>query len=276
MVNIKVPVVENRQYPNDSLILAVRAPEIAQSVVPGQFVMVAAADRGTAPAPLLKRALAVYSVHTEDGHPSIVTFLVKIVGEGTQRLNSLRPGELIDLVGPLGNGFDLNRGKGRINFLVVGGTGVASVYLLAETWYRRGEEVHLVYGGRSANYLIGLNDFKKLGIPTFVTTEDGSLGHRGLVTEGFQEYLGQFPAEHSNICTCGPNAMMEAVTAVAESRGIPCQISVESKMACGFGVCLGCTVKTLDSYRLACTHGPVFDGDRFVWENGSAGKKNAS
>ncbi len=270
MVSIKVPVVENRQYPYDSFILAVRAPEIAQSVLPGQFVMVAVADRGAAPVPLLKRALAVYSVHPEDGQPSIVTFLVKIVGEGTRRLNSVRTGEYLDLVGTLGNGFDLNRGKGKINLLVVGGTGIASVYLLAEKWYRWGEEVHLVYGGKSADHLIGLDDFKKLGIPVFVTTEDGSLGYQGLVTQGFQEYSSKFPTEHINLCTCGPNAMMEAVTVVARSQEIPCQISVESKMACGFGVCLGCAVKTLDSYRLACTHGPVFDGASFVWESDSA------
>ena len=270
MVSIKVPVVENRQYPHENFVLAVRAPEIARTVLPGQFVMVAIADRGTAPTPLLKRALAVYSVHPEDGRPSIVTFLVKIVGEGTRRLNSVRAGEYLDLVGPLGNGFDLNRGKGKINLLVVGGTGIASVYLLAEKWYRGGEEVHLVYGGRSADHLIGLDDFKRLGLPVFVTTEDGSLGHRGLVTQGFQEYSSKFPKEHINICTCGPNAMMEAVTTVAKTQGIPCQISVESKMACGFGVCLGCTVKTLNSYRLACTHGPVFDGASFVWESNSA------
>ena len=129
MVSIKASVVENRQYPHDSFILAARAPEIAQAVLPGQFVMVAIADRGTAPTPLLKRALAIYSVHAEDGCPSIVTFLVKIVGEGTRRLNSVRTGEYLDLVGPLGNGFDLNQGKGKINLLVVGGTGIASVYL---------------------------------------------------------------------------------------------------------------------------------------------------
>lgn len=271
MVNIKVPVVENRQHSHDSFLLAVRAPEIAQSTLPGQFVMVAAADHGAVPAPLLKRALAVYSVHEEDGRPTVVTFLVKIVGEGTQRLRSVRPGEYLDLVGPLGNGFDLEWGKGKISLLVAGGTGIASVFLLAKGWARAGEEVHLVYGGRTADHLIGLEDFKRLEIPVFLTTEDGSLGYQGLVTQGLELYMERFPTKHLNICTCGPNAMMEAVTALAKERGIPCQISVESKMACGFGVCLGCTVKTTDSYRLACTHGPVFNGASFVWEGSSSG-----
>lgn len=260
--------IENRRYPNGSAIFRVRAPEIAESALPGQFVMAGVATKGGLPAPLLKRALAIFSVHPETRGPDTISFLVKVVGEGTQRLADLQPGDLTELIGPLGNGFDLALARGKINFLVVGGTGIASVLLLAEQLTREGEEVHLVYGGRTEADLIGIEDFLGLDIPVFATTEDGSRGFEGLVTDGFSSYLESFPKELANIYTCGPNLMMEAVTRIAAKYSIGCQISVEAKMACGFGVCLGCTVKTTEDYRLACTHGPVFNASHFVWEPG--------
>lgn len=197
---------------------------------------------------------------------SAVFFLIKVVGDGTRQLASLKPGNQVDLIGPLGNGFDLKRARSKINFLVVGGTGIASVHLLAEHLSRYGEEVHLVYGGRTACDLVGLDDFERLAIPVFVATEDGSRGYEGLVTKAFFEYSDNFPMDKANIYTCGPNPMMQAVTEFANAAGIPCQLSVESKMGCGFGVCLGCSVMTTDSNRLACTDGPVFDSTEFIWE----------
>jgi dihydroorotate dehydrogenase electron transfer subunit len=120
--------------------------------------------------------------------------------------------------------------------------------------------------------MVGLEDFRQLEIPVIPTTEDGTLGRRGLVTAALGDCLAELPAALANLYTCGPNPMMQAVSAMAKERGIPCQISVEMKMACGFGVCLGCTVKTRGSYRLACTHGPVFDADDFVWETVMSGE----
>jgi dihydroorotate dehydrogenase electron transfer subunit len=220
----------------------------------------------TIPSPLLKRALAVYSMGFENGEKALIKFLVKVVGEGTRRLAALQPGDQLDLIGPLGNGFNLESARNRINFLVVGGTGIASVYLLAEYLVRQGEVVHLVYGAAKADELIGLHDFERLEIPIFLATEDGSLGYHGLVTGGFRDYLRGYPPQNAQIFTCGPNPMMQAVCEIALKHDIPCQLSVESKMACGFGVCLGCTVKTRGSLRLACTHGPVFHAEDFVWE----------
>jgi dihydroorotate dehydrogenase electron transfer subunit len=211
--------------------------------------------------------MAIYKVESDPSEESRLALLIKVVGDGTRRLAGVKLGDAIDLIGPLGNGFDLERAKGKINFLVVGGTGIASVYLLAKHLSRYGESVHLVYGGRNADALVGLDDFRRLEIPIVTVTEDASLGFRGLVTDGFLYYLDRFPVSQANIYTCGPNPMMQTVTEIAARHRIPCQISVESKMACGFGVCLGCTVKTTGSYRLACTDGPVFDASEFVWEN---------
>jgi dihydroorotate dehydrogenase electron transfer subunit len=263
---IDAPVLEIRHFPNGNCVISVENSGLAEVTLPGQFVMASVATDESIPHPLLKRALAVYKITRGFDNRPAVWFLIKVVGEGTRRLASLKSGDRLELIGPLGNGFDLKRARSRINFLVVGGTGIASVHLLAQHLCKYGEEVHLVYGGRTAFDLVGLDDFEKLGIPIFVATEDGSKGFQGLVTEGFSEYLAGFPLDRSNIYTCGPNPMMQRVTEFAQSAGVPCQISVESKMGCGFGVCLGCSVIAGGSYRLACKDGPVFDATDFVWE----------
>jgi dihydroorotate dehydrogenase electron transfer subunit len=262
---VAVPVVDLKHYPSQGFVFSVEAPKFAESVVPGQFVMAAPHVAGQIPYPLLKRALAVYSVEPESD-PTAMGFLVKVVGEGTLRLSQLGRGDLVDLVGPLGNGFDLGRAAGKLNLLVVGGTGIASVLMLARSLVRRGEEVRLIYGGRTVDDLIGLEDFTQLEITILTTTEDGTSGLPGLVTDGLREVLEQVPQHLLNVYTCGPNAMMQAVCSITNRLSIDCQLSIEVKMACGFGVCLGCTVKTQSGYQLACSSGPVFDAREFVWE----------
>jgi len=263
---IDTQVIEIETFSHGNCILAVEDTELSEVALPGQFVMAAAATAETVPHPLLKRALAIYKMGQSEGNRHAVYFLIKAIGEGTRQLASLRPGDSVELIGPLGNGFDLDKAKSKINFLVVGGTGIASVLLLAEHLRRYGEEVHLVYGGQTADDLVGLDDFERLEIPIVVATDDGSRGFRGLVTDAFWDYLNGFPVDKCNIYTCGPNPMMQAIAEFANSSGIPCQISVESKMGCGFGVCLGCSVMTKDSNRLACKDGPVFEASEFVWE----------
>lgn len=263
---VEAPVVEKLAFPGRHYLLAIEVPEIAEKILPGQFVMAGEATTDTIPSPLLKRALAVYSLRELGGRKSIITLLLKIVGGGTRQLASLEPGDPVSLIGPLGNGFDLSAARGRANFLLAGGIGIASFYLLAEQLTKSGEEVHLVFGGRSASNLVGLEDFQQLQIPVFVTTEDGSLGFKGLITDGLRQYLKGLARERLMFFTCGPNSMMQAVSAMARRLNIPCQLSVEARMACGFGVCLGCSVKTISSYRLTCRQGPVFDANEIVWE----------
>lgn len=262
---LEAPVIQNLRFPGHNYLLAIRAPEVARQAVPGQFVM--AAEVGPLPYPLLKRAMAVYSLQKENGQSSVITLLIKAIGEGTRRLAELEEGDSISLIGPLGNGFDLSLARGRTSFLLAGGVGIASLYMLAEQLKLAGEEVYLVYGGRTAHELVGLEDFQRLGVPILVTTDDGSAGYKGLITEGLKEYLKDFSPERLVFYTCGPNRMMEAISRIAQERGIPCQVSVEARMACGFGVCLGCSVKTIHSYRLACRQGPVFDATEFLWED---------
>jgi dihydroorotate dehydrogenase electron transfer subunit len=271
---IEAAVSEINHFPHGNCIIAVEDSELGSLALPGQFVMAAAATIETVPHPLLKRALAIYRTGHTIGNKPAVFFLIKVVGEGTRQLTALRSGDQLELIGPLGNGFDLEKARSRINFLVVGGTGIASVYLLAEHLRRYGEEVHLVYGGRTADDLVGLDDFERLEVPIVVATDDGSRGFHGLATDAFYDYLNGFPADKANVYTCGPNPMMQAIAEFSNSAAIPCQISVESKMGCGFGVCLGCSVMTKDSNRLACTDGPVFEASEFVWESDMKGAES--
>lgn len=242
--------------------IRVRNARIASRARPGQFLMVSVESKDETPSPILKRALAVYGTEHED-----FTLLIRIEGDGTRKLCQAAPGNHLNLVGPLGNGFDLERGAGRYNVIVAGGSGIASVYLLARELRRKGRDVCLVYGGRNASDLAGLEDFQALKIPIHTATEDGSAGFRGMVTGALRQVISGLAGKPLNIYTCGPNPMMQAVSAMAAEDAIPCQLSVEIKMACGFGVCLGCAVKTTGGNRLACTHGPVFDATEFIWED---------
>lgn len=264
---LEAAVVGNEPLPRDNFMLSVHAPEVAQSSLPGQFVMAAPLADQSLPWPLLKRALAVYSTGEVEGRRAVVRFLVKKLGDGTRALASLRPGDAVSMIGPLGRGFDLQASAGKTHFLLAGGIGIASVYLLAEELSKAGQQVHLIYGGRSSADLVCIEDFRRLGIAVVPVTEDGSAGVRGLITDGLRDYWKPFSARRLAFYACGPNPMMKAVSELAAERGVPCQISVETRMGCGFGVCLGCTVKTVDSYKLACRHGPVFDARQFIWES---------
>lgn len=262
----EVPVRAVERWGEDYGFLRFEAPELALKCLPGQFVMAAPeCSSYNFPYPLLKRALAIYEVPESGPRSGQLSLMVKAIGDGTRGLLSLREGDRLQLIGPLGNGFDLEASQGRQCLLIAGGIGLASFLLLARRLLELGREVTLLYGGRSRSDLFGLADFKRLGIPCLVTTEDGSEGLHGRVTLALEEVLQQ-PTHDFFSYTCGPNPMMEAVSKINLERAIPGQLSVESKMACGFGVCLGCTVLTSAGYRLACTHGPVFSVEEFVWE----------
>lgn len=261
---VQAPVVESVCYTGLHHLLAIRSREIALNSKPGQFVMVSPANRGSDP--LLKRALAIYSLPPEKDNGKIITLLIKVVGEGTRQLASLVKGDETTLIGPLGNGFDTSLASGKTSLIVAGGVGIASVYLLAEKLSKSGEDVRLLYGAQRAEDLVGLQDFQNLEIPIQITTEDGSKGLKGRVTQALTPYFARHSPKELTVYTCGPNPMMKAVSKLTATHRVNCQISVETHMACGFGVCLGCSVKTVHSFRLACSDGPVFDAQEFVWE----------
>lgn len=225
----------------------------ATTARPGQFAMVRGADWGHAP--LLPRPM---SYLTGGETPSI---LVKLYGEGTARMAHAEPGDLFTLLGPLGNGWR-KPDPARRQLLVAGGVGIAPLLFLARALVTRGASPVFLYGGRTDRDLPLLHELGKL-CEVEVATEDGSQGHRGQVTSLLERRI----AQHQEVFTCGPNQMMKHVANICRRDNIPCEASLEAPMACGYGVCLGCSVPKPDgTYLYACADGPCVDATIVDWE----------
>ncbi len=224
---------------------------------PGQFVMLSAGSLPAAPRfdPLLPRPMAVFRREA-----ARLDVLYKVTGRGTALLAAARPGERVRVVGPLGRSFPPPE-PGRRAVLVGGGTGIASLFDLAA---RARGPVAVLLGARSASDLMAVDEFRDLGVELRVATEDGSAGRRGLVTELLAEALEEGPA---HVYACGPTAMMRRAAGLAERAGAACTASLENRMACGFGVCLGCAVPRREGgYALVCRDGPVFGAESLRWD----------
>ncbi len=228
---------------------------------PGQFLMLSAGPVGRAARfdPLLPRPMAVFR-----SDPSAVEVLYKVTGRGTALLSSARRGDAIDWVGPLGVPFSLPP-PGHRALLVGGGTGIASLYELAEACTTRGP-VRVLLGARSEVDLMAIADFEAIpGVALDVATEDGSRGWRGRVTELLAAAFGETGTEDC-VYACGPTPMMAAAAGLCEDAAVPCTVSLENHMACGFGVCLGCAVPRAEGgFALVCRDGPVFASGAVQW-----------
>ncbi len=257
---------------------------------PGQFVMVK--PSGTLD-PFLPRAYSILRIQGKGRREAAVEILYRVVGRGTMALSSLRPGERVDLLGPLGNSYQVPPML-QTALLVAGGIGVPPVVALAERLAASGFRVvgrpRLVafLGGRTANDVLCVTDLRKGGAKVHVATEDGSLGSTGLVTDLLEAYLRSTAGgERSTIYACGPHPMLQAVATLAAQFHIPCQVSMEASMACGFGACMGCVIPVQSSgfrvwkrkpsvnrelstvnqrsYKLCCKDGPIFDAQEVAW-----------
>ncbi|MCL4684108.1 dihydroorotate dehydrogenase electron transfer subunit [Myxococcota bacterium] len=236
---------------------------------PGQFAMLSPGSRGAAERydPLLPRPMAVYRTVPEAGGAEL-EILYKLSGRGTRLLADARPGATVRVVGPLGVGFPLPQ-LGQRALLVGGGTGIASLYELAAAAQARGPVVVLL-GARSAADLMGRADFVALGVDLRVATEDGSEGTPGRVTELLETALAAPDAGGEIVYACGPTPMMRRAAEIAARRECRCLVSLENRMACGFGVCLGCAVpRTEGGFALVCRDGPVLDAGSVRWEEAS-------
>jgi len=233
---------------------------------PGQFVMVRGAEWGDAP--LLPRPM---SYLTAGNTPSI---LIKVIGEGTLRMSRAEPGEPFTLLGPLGLPWR-TPSAGRRPVLVAGGVGVAPLVFLARSLAGAGtgQKPLALYGGRTARDVPLDDDLTELA-ELIVTTEDGSRGTKGRVTDVLNELLGP----DKDVFTCGPDRMMAKVAELCAARDVPCEVSLETPMACGYGVCLGCPVPTTDGgYLYACMQGPCVSARRVDWSRADhAPKKGAA
>lgn len=232
--------------------LKVLAPEIARQAEPGQFVQVKC---GETLDPFLRRPLSIHRFHREEG---TVEFLVQRKGKGTTWLGQREPGQSLDLLGPLGKGFTVKPGQKAL--LVGGGIGVAPLLALAEALARLGSPPVVLLGANSRQDLLKVEDFRSCSQEVAVSTLDGSQGATGVVTDLLEERLRL--GFRGFIYTCGPLAMMQRVAGMARRYGVRGEASLEASMACGLGVCLGCTCTVKGEkgpvYAHVCTDGPVF------------------
>jgi len=241
--------------------LVLQAPEIARRAVAGQFVQVHPVPRPLAGAdPLLRRPLSFCEIRPREG---TITLIYRVVGKGTRVLAAARPGDELDLLGPLGHSFpDPRAGRGRL-VLVGGGLGIPPLVAAAH-WAREYREVEAVIGAPTRFYLAGAEELRAAGVPVTAVTEDGSEGARGLVTEPLQRLLEEGRA--GEVWACGPEAMLAAVKELCAAASVPCFVSVAKHMACGFGACLGCTIPRagVPGYLKTCQDGPVFAAEEVV------------
>ena len=235
------------------------ANDIAERVLPGEFVNV---RPGPTFDPLLRRPFSVYLANPEEGW---IDLLIKVVGPGTELLSRLEEGDLVDILGPLGRGFDLETVGTAV--LVGGGIGIAPLVFLAHELLFLKKPVHVFQGFGNAGEVCGLEDLEALKIAPVVSTEDGSFGVKGLVTDPLRDFLRkQKDPEKIELFCCGPNPMLAAISNLPDSDRWKAQFSLETRMACGIGACMGCAVPTFDGeqYRLVCKDGPVFKKNE-VW-----------
>ena len=273
MLEQTVQIVSNEGDTDSYFRLVLRAPQIAPLIQPGQFAHVRVLPLKDA---LLRRPFSIFQVEGDT-----FSILYKTIGKGTDALARMKPGEELSVIAPLGHGFTVPKRGGETPLLVAGGYGMAAMYLLAQRSPQRG----IVFvGGRRRVDILCEKEFRALDWDVRVTTEDGSHGEKGLVT---QPLLAELRTPNSELRTpklyaCGPTGMLKAVGKIAEEFNVPAELSMDEHMCCGVGVCLTCVipVKTGDGprrakarqrdggweYQRTCTEGPVFDAEKIVWE----------
>ncbi len=237
-----------------------------QGAVPGQFVMLRLQGET---APLLPRPFSIHRVGQARGKGVQVQILYRVVGTMTRRMTRIREGDAVDMVGPLGRGFGLPGGLSR-PVLVAGGIGVAPMIFLVEALLEKGLDAgscHFFLGARSRDELLCREELARMGVVLHVTTDDGSAGAQCKVTQPLRRLLEEGAPPPEMLYACGPEAMLQCVARMARSRALPCQVSLEARMACGIGACLGCAVqgKRKDRYLHVCSEGPVFSVEALQW-----------
>lgn len=240
----------NDQYSQLILTSSLKLPKM----LPGQFAEVRVDN---APNTFLRRPLSINYV---DESKNELWLLIQKVGEGTEKLCLLKPGEILNLLLPLGNSFSEPASKDAKILLVGGGVGVAPLLFWGAYLNNRGYTCNFLLGGRSKNNLLQLDEFKKFG-NVYTTTENFTDGEKGFVTQ--HSILSK--KSFDTIYSCGPTAMMQAVAAFATTTNAFCEVSLENMMACGFGACLCCVTDTIDGHICVCTEGPVFNITKLKW-----------
>lgn len=254
MLDMKVT--ENSRLHKNYCLLKLTSDEALPDMQPGQFVEVRVDN---SPTTFLRRPISINYV---DKATNELWLLIQLVGDGTRRMAEYRPGDTVNIMLPLGNGFTVPSQKEQKLLLIGGGVGTAPMLYLGAILKNAGFNPTFLLGARSKDDVLQLEEFKKFGT-VYITTEDGSLDEKGYVTN--HTILKE--THFDQIYTCGPKPMMVAVAKYAASASISCEVSLENTMACGIGACLCCVEKTVDGHICVCTEGPVFNIDKLTWLN---------
>ncbi len=240
--------------------LTIDAPALGRAARPGQFVMVKVSEGAF---PLLRRPLGIH-----DASAGGIELFFKVAGQGTGLLSRKKPGDRLDILGPLGKGFTVSAAaKGQTAYLVGGGRGIAPLYFLARELVRAGARPVVLYGGRCLADIPLRSRFEEAGVEFLCSTDDGSFGFAGFVTDlAARELAKEKPAV---VYACGPDPMMKALAAITAKHGLAAEFSLESVMGCGIGACWGCVHRIRnesgDGWVKICEEGPVFPGERILW-----------
>lgn len=263
----RCPITQTEHLSGEIYLHHIQCPDVAAAAQPGQFVEVRVCD---ATDPFLRRPFSVNHVDLENGTFAI---LYEAIGNFTRQIAAKDPGDLVDVIGPLGKPYPIGPEEGSEVIMVAGGVGIASFLLMARKLRESGDErpVRLFYGARTASAVVQAEDFRAEGVDCRVATDDGTMGERGLVTHLLRDYLKTSPPSPV-LYVCGPTPMLKAVADLAMAEHVKCYLSLETYMGCGIGTCVGCTIKmrSLENpeeieYQRACMDGPVVDAARLIW-----------
>jgi dihydroorotate dehydrogenase electron transfer subunit len=264
MIEETVSLDRNEQIGKDIWRMEFRSAPLASLAKPGQFLMIHLGNRTKDP--LLRRPFSIHGIL--DDHR--VRVLYRIVGAGTSLLSTLKHGDSISAIGPLGNSFPLPV-PGEEALLVAGGMGIAPLYFLAQALQsNQGATTTVLLGFSTSEEVVCCDELKALGVHLSLATEDGSRGSKGIVTDLLDQHLRRGLAAKPVIYACGPPQMLKKVAHQAAMSHLTCSVSLEGHMACGLGICLGCAVKAsynlTTAYHYVCQDGPVFQAETIDWE----------
>ncbi len=261
MKRLKVKIIENKRIAQGFYKMRLGSSYLEKNSKPGQFIEIKCSGDDEA---LLRRPFSLHRIFNGG-----IEVLYEVIGKGTELLSRRRPGDIVDIIGPLGNGFLVPRStvhSPQFAVLIAGGVGIAPLVALAQDLIKKKSKVTVMIGAKTKSHILCEKELRKLGCEIKIATEDGSKGHKGLVTSCLNSLLSTLNSQLSTLYACGPNPMLKAVAKIAENHGIPCQVSIEERMACGVGACLGCPVKVKSGgYKMVCKDGPVFDARDIAW-----------
>ncbi len=268
----KTAVKDNKKLSNNHYLITFKPLKKIKKPKPGQFFMLSVSNSLD---PLLKRPFSLHRWLNPD-----FQILYRTVGKATKLLKNKKPGDILEILGPLGNGFPVRSSKAKI-LLVAGGLGIAPIFALAEAFADR--EPLLFLGAKNRKEALCVNKLKSIGIKPVITTDDGSLGKKGLITNKLKDFLFRHPlarlgAKQRASCeanglpvtgyrlyACGPKPMLKELSKLAGEFKLKGYIALEENMACGIGACLSCVINTTEGYKRVCKEGPVFPIEEIIW-----------